>query len=569
MAPVYCDLYMADYQAIDMAASAEFLGRLCIALARYGSLPEAALKAQSFEDLRRELTISDELIADALASCCALPRIAYDDLRKYRSEALLFSARFLREARLYPFTLENDAPALALCEPPAQAIIRSAELVFQKTPHIFIAGRETIEALLTEEIRDGDPADSNVNSASLPMDDIDSLRDLASGAPVVRALNELLEKAFEVEATDLHIEPMQDRLSIRLRIDGLLKKITSPPLALAPGLISRLKILSGLNIAERRLPQDGSARVTLNGTKVDLRIAIMPTAYGESAVVRLLPRNRGIVNLGRIGLSTEDRQIFDRLLDLPHGMIIITGPTGSGKTTTLASALSILNQPQRKILTIEDPIEYDIPGICQSQIKPEIGFTFANALRSFVRQDPDVIMVGEIRDSETAGIAVNAALTGHLVLTTLHTETAAAALPRLIDLGVDDFLLQSTIRAIIAQRLVRVLCQHCRHFAPLASKQFEADPRFRMLGLRSGDFICEPVGCERCANTGYRGRTGVFEILVPDEVTRQNLRKGVDAPRIESYARAAGFKTMDRDAYEKILAGITSASEVFRVVPQR
>lgn len=569
MAPDCCDLCMADYQAIGLVAPVEFLERLRQELTLHGSLPDAALKAQSFDELRRELTVSDDVLADSLSVCLALPRISYDELRKYRSETGLFSFRFLREARLYPFALENGDPALALCEPPAQGIIRSAELVFQQSPHVFIAGRDAIEALLADEGLDKTLPESNGSPAILPIDDIDSLRDLASGAPVVRALNELLEKAFDVEATDLHIEPMQDRLTIRLRIDGILKKIASPSITLAPGLISRLKILSGLNIAERRLPQDGSARVTLNGTKVDLRIAIMPTAYGESAVVRLLPRNRGIVNIGRIGLSISDRSIIDRLLDLPHGMMIITGPTGSGKTTTLASALSVLNQPQRKILTIEDPIEYDIPGICQSQIKPEIGFTFANALRSFVRQDPDVIMVGEIRDSETAGIAVNAALTGHLVLTTLHTETAAAALPRLIDLGVDDFLLQSTIRAIIAQRLVRVLCQHCRRRSPLASDQFESDPRYRMLGLKSGDFICEAVGCERCSHTGYRGRTGVFEILVPDETTRQNLRKGVDASSIETFARAAGFRPMDQDAYEKVISGITSASEVFRIVPRR
>ena len=569
LVPVFCDLFMADDQATYLASPAAFLSQVQEALARYGNLSEAARKARSFDELRRELTLSDELIADALASCCNLPRISYEGLRNNRGELASFSGRFLREARLYPFRLDPDTPALALCDPPTQAIIRSAELVFQKTPELFITGRETIEALLAEVVGDREASDTLDRSAPLPIDDIDSLRDLASGAPVVRALNDLLDKAFEVEATDLHIEPMQDRLSIRLRIDGLLKKVNAPPLALAPGLISRLKILSGLNIAERRLPQDGSARVTLNGTKVDLRIAIMPTAYGEGAVVRLLPRNRGIVNLGRIGLSKHDRQIFDHLLDLPHGMIIITGPTGSGKTTTLASALSILNQPHRKILTIEDPIEYDIPGICQSQIKPEIGFTFATALRSFVRQDPDVIMVGEVRDPETASIAVNAALTGHLVLTTLHTETAAAALPRLIDLGVDDFLLQSTIRAIVAQRLVRVLCTHCRKFAPLEPEQFEEDPRYRMIGLSAGDFICEPVGCERCANTGYRGRTGVFEILVPDEVTRQNLRKGIDAPSIEAFARAAGFKTMDHDAYEKIIAGTTSVSEVFRVVPHR
>ena len=569
MTPFSCDMRMADYQAIEKGASASVLAELRLILNRHGALPEAALAASSVDELRRALTISDDAFAAALSAALNLPQMSYDQGRKFRNAVNLFSSRFLREAGLFPFFSETGQPGLALSGVPSQALVRSAELVFQTSPQLMIAARDVIDSLLSEYLRDDEPIDRALSASTMPVDDIDSLRDLASGAPVVRALNDLFERAFDVEATDLHIEPMQDRLTIRLRVDGLLKKIASPPPALGPGLISRLKILSGLNIAERRLPQDGSARVTLNGTKVDLRIAIMPTVYGESAVVRLLPRNRGIVNINRIGFSQKDRAIIDRLLDVPHGMIIITGPTGSGKTTTLAAALSVLNQPHRKILTIEDPIEYDIPGVCQSQVKPEIGFTFANALRSFVRQDPDIIMVGEIRDPETASIAVNAALTGHLVLTTLHTETAAAALPRLIDLGVDDFLLQSTIRAVIAQRLVRVLCPHCRRPSSLSAEQIAKDPRYLMLGLKRGDMICEAVGCERCAQSGYRGRTGIFEILVPDETTRQNLRKGVDTHRIEALAEASGFRTMIHDAYEKIRDGITSADEVFRVVPQR
>jgi general secretion pathway protein E len=338
---------------------------------------------------------------------------------------------------------------------------------------------------------------------------------------------------------------------------------------MAPAIISRIKILAGLNIAERRLPQDGSARMTLGGAKVDLRVAIMPSAHGETAVIRLLPRDRGLVEISRIGLATPDRAAMDRILAMPHGMVIITGPTGSGKTTTLAAALAVINEPHRKILTIEDPIEYDIPGICQSQVKPEIGLSFANALRSFVRQDPDVIMVGEVRDSETAGIAVNAALTGHLVLTTLHTETAAAAIPRLIDLGVDDFLLQSTIRALIAQRLVRVLCPHCKKRVGLTTEQINNDPRYGYIGLKAGDFICEPVGCDRCGGSGYRGRTGLFEVLEPDAETRASFRRGSDATSIEMAAIRKGFRTMNSDAHDKIINGITSPADVFRVTPQR
>ena len=282
---------------------------------------------------------------------------------------------------------------------------------------------------------------------------------------MVRAVNDLLERAMELRATDIHIEPFRTGLVVRMRVDGLLRAVPTPAGALPQALISRIKILAGLNIAERRLPQDGAARVRVARTEFDVRVATMPTQHGESAVIRLLPRDRGLLEIGKLGLPAHDEAILRRLLMLPHGMIVVTGPTGSGKTTTLATMLSILNETTRKILTIEDPVEYEIHGVNQSQVKPSIGLTFATALRAFVRQDPDVIMVGEVRDAETANIAIHAALTGHLVLTTLHTETAAAAVPRLLDLGVEGFLLKSTLRAVIAQRLVRILCDRCKRAA--------------------------------------------------------------------------------------------------------
>ena len=318
-------------------------------------------------------------------------------------------------------------------------------------------------------------------------DDIESLRDLASGAPVVRALNDLLERAVELRASDIHIEPFRTGLVVRMRVDGLLRAMPAPSGIPPQALISRVKILAGLNIAERRLPQDGAARVRVSRSELDVRVATMPTQHGESAVIRLLPRDRGLLEMGKLGLSPRDETIMTRLLALPHGMIVVTGPTGSGKTTTLATMLSILNEPTRKILTIEDPVEYEIPGINQSQVKPSIGLTFASAMRSFVRQDPDVIMVGEIRDAETAHIAIHAALTGHLVLTTLHTETAAAAVPRLIDLGIEGFLLKSTLRAVVAQRLVRVLCDRCKVPHTLTAADIDNDPRFAVIGFKAGE----------------------------------------------------------------------------------
>jgi len=296
---------------------------------------------------------------------------------------------------------------------------------------------------------------------------------------------------------------------------------------------------------------------------------VMPTQYGESAVIRLLPKDRGLLAIERLGFAPRDDRTLRRLLALPHGMVVICGPTGSGKTTTLATALSILNEPTRKILTIEDPVEYEIAGINQSQVKPGIGLTFAAALRSFVRQDPDVIMVGEVRDSETAHVAVHAALTGHLVLTTLHTENAAAAVPRLLDLGVEDFLLRSTLRAVIAQRLVRRLCDRCKSRKMLCTADIDADPRYAALDFDVGDGIYEPAGCESCGGTGYRGRLGIFEILELNHEVRSLIRGKTDAADIDQAAIRAGMTTMINDGAAKCRGGATSVAEVLRVTTVR
>jgi general secretion pathway protein E len=295
----------------------------------------------------------------------------------------------------------------------------------------------------------------------------------------------------------------------------------------------------------------------------------MPTQHGEAAVIRLLPRDRGLLDIAKLGLAAADERKVRRLLDLPHGMVVITGPTGSGKTTTLATMLSALNTPFRKILTIEDPVEYEIPGINQSQVKPEIGLTFASAMRAFVRQDPDVIMVGEVRDPETANIAVHAALTGHLVLTTLHTETSSAAVPRLLDLGVEGFLLKSTLRAVIGQRLVRVLCDRCKSQRRLTPGDVAADPRYEACGFAPGQDLWEPRGCERCGGVGYRGRIGVFETLEVTGEVRDLVGPKADSNVLDKAAARAGMATMMEDAIAKCRAGITSISEVLRVTTVR
>lgn len=482
-----------------------------------------------------------------------------------------FSRRFLRESTIFPFRAPNGGFQLAIADPSDTAAVRAAEIVFGETVEVVVASFEDITTVLDQRTEAGEArADDDVRSIGQQSDDdIESLRDLASGAPVVRALNDLLERAVDLRASDIHVEPFRSGLTVRMRVDGLLRALPSP-LGIPPqALISRIKILASLNIAERRLPQDGAARVRIGRNELDVRVATMPTQHGESAVIRLLPRDRGLLEMSKLGLRTRDESAMTRLLAMPHGMIVITGPTGSGKTTTLATMLSILNEPTRKILTIEDPVEYEIPGINQSQVKPSIGLTFASAMRAFVRQDPDVIMVGEVRDAETAHIAIHAALTGHLVLTTLHTETAAAAVPRLIDLGIEGFLLKSTLRAVVAQRLVRMLCDRCKVPHALTEADLAKDPRFAVIGFKCGEVVHEAGGCERCGGTGYRGRNGVFEILEMSDEVRTLIGPQTDSHSIDAAAMRGGMTTMLEDAVAKCRSGLTTVPEVFRVTTVR
>ena len=512
-----------------------------------------------------DLTAND--FAEEVARFHGTRRMALAELMEARPLAERFSRRFLREMTVFPFAGADGSFALAVGDPVDTAPVRAAEIVLGGPVKIAIASFEDIMTALAARLGDdeADAAEVTERTPAHSDDDIENLRDLASGAPVVRAVNDLLERAMELRASDIHIEPFRQGLTVRMRVDGLLRAITPPAGALPQALISRIKILSGLNIAERRLPQDGAARLRLARSEIDIRVATMPTQHGEAAVIRLLPRDRGLLDLGRLGLSARDEERMRRLLALPHGMIVITGPTGSGKTTSLATMLSILNEPTRKILTIEDPVEYELHGVNQSQVKPSIGLSFASALRAFVRQDPDVIMVGEVRDAETANIAIHAALTGHLVLTTLHTETAAAAVPRLLDLGVEGFLLKSTLRATIAQRLVRMLCDRCKTKRTLTADGINADPRFTAIGLKSGDTIYEPCGCDRCGGTGYRGRSGIFEIIEMAGPIRNLITETTDSEVIHSAAVKAGMPTMIEDAVAKCRAGLTSAAEVLRV----
>jgi general secretion pathway protein E len=537
-----------------------------------GSAQSQSMQSQGDRTLHKlwgltDLSAND--FADEVAAFFQVPRVSLPDLLAAEPLAHRFSQRFLREMLVFPFQSADGEPTLAVADPSDLAAAQAAGIVLGSEVKIQVASFEDIETALDQRAGHDAAPEAAQDGGYAREDDIESLRDLASGAPVVRAVSDLMEKAVELRASDIHIEPFRSGLTVRLRIDGLLRPIPAPAGVLPQAIISRIKILAGLNIAERRLPQDGAAQLHVARTDLDIRVAIMPTQHGESAVIRLLPKDRGLLDIEKLGFFPRDRKKLLDLLKLPHGIIVVTGPTGSGKTTTLATVLSILNEPSRKILTIEDPVEYEIPGVNQSQAKPTIGLTFAAAMRAFVRQDPDVIMVGEVRDSETAHIAIHAALTGHLVLTTLHTETAAAAVPRMLDLGVEGFLLKSTLRAVIAQRLVRQLCDRCKMKRSLTAHDFADDPRFEALGFRVGEAVYEPKGCERCGGTGYRGRVGVFEVLLIDESVRSLINAQTDGNTIDRAAVQAGMTTMVDDGVAKCRAGVTSPAEVLRVTTIR
>ena len=507
--------------------------------------------------------------ADEAARFHGLERVALNDMMSAPPLVASFSQRYLRETMVFPYRSSDGHAVLAVADPSDMTARRAAQIVLGAGIGIKVATSEDLAVVLNQRLGEGDVEAAGPETMQPREDDIESLRDLASGAPVVRAVNDLLEKAVELRASDIHIEPFSAGLVVRMRIDGLLRPVTAPAGVLPQAVISRIKIVANLNIAERRLPQDGAARLRVGRTDIDIRVAIMPLQHGESAVIRILPKDRGLLVVEKLGFSSSDDVKLRRLLKLPHGMIVITGPTGSGKTTTLATILSILNEPARKILTVEDPVEYEIPGVNQAQVKPAIGLTFAAALRSFVRQDPDVIMVGEVRDSETAHVAVHAALTGHLVLTTLHTETAAAAVPRLLDLGVEGYLLRSVLRAVIAQRLVRQLCERCKSSRALIDGDFDDDPRLAAFGFRTGEMIWEPCGCERCGGAGYRGRIGVFEVLELSNDLRELIGEKTDGLKIDEMAIRAGMTTMLDDGIAKCRAGLTSPAEILRVTTMR
>ena len=416
-----------------------------------------------------------------------------------------------------------------------------------------VYGESSAQALI-DAVQTGDDASVDPDSPA-----IDDLRALANEAPVIRLVSMLLTEALDARASDVHLEAYPDALRVRYRVDGVLQEAPSPPRSMAPAVISRLKVMANLDIAERRTPQDGRIRLALQDRQVDVRVSTVPTLHGESVVLRLLDKESGTLELGALGMSAGDLARFEDVLTRPHGVVLATGPTGSGKTTTLYAALQRLRTGREKILTVEDPVEYQLAGIPQVPVNEKVGVTFASALRALLRQDPDVMLVGEIRDGETAEIATQAALTGHLVLSTLHTNDAAGALTRLVDLGVAPFLVSATVEAVLAQRLVRTVCSVCVARVPATGAERAAIGMADLLDVSRG------VGCDACRGSGYSGRSGVYELIVLDDAMRAAITAGDGAPAVRAIARAHGVPTLRDDAARLVLAGVTTPEEAMRV----
>jgi general secretion pathway protein E len=477
---------------------------------------------------------------------------------------------FFKLARMVPVMIDGTELVVATTDPLDVSRLHALELAAGVRVKPVLAREKEIAARIEALYSSSNAPDGGPEAVEHPLEgigdeeDVAHLRDMASEVPVIRLVNQMLVRALESRASDVHIEPFENQLKVRYRIDGILHEVESPPRQLKAAVISRLKILAQLNIAERRLPQDGRIKTRLAGKDVDLRIATVPTLYGESVVIRLLERGQIFTELDTLGFPPGPLAHFNEMILKPHGMILVTGPTGSGKTTTLYGALQKINDPGKKIITIEDPVEYQLSGVNQIHVKPQIGLTFANGLRSIVRQDPDVIMVGEIRDAETAEIAVQAALTGHLVFSTLHTNDAAGAISRLLEMGVQDYLLSSSLLGVLAQRLVRRLCPSCRKEVPFADMEGLTEE----LNLREGNSLTtvwEATGCNACSGTGYLGRVGIFELLPVTSEICKVISQRADAGVIRNLAVQQGMRLLREDGWDKVRQGLTTLAEVLRV----
>lgn len=547
----------------------------------------ADILAKAKERLRDDKTLGDALSelgaldaagwARTQATYYGLPYSETVTLSEHAGELLAkVPLLFAKQHQLLPLLRHARGVTVAIVDPRAIFALDDLRLLFGEPIEPLLVPQPVLQEALTraydrtaqstqELLATFDEKTFDLNGASWgePQD----LLDANDEAPIIRLVNSLFSQAVKERASDIHIEPFEQELLIRLRIDGLLYDSFSPPKAIQPLLTSRVKIMAGLDIAEKRLPQDGRIRLKVAGKDVDIRVSVIPTAFGERVVLRLLDRSSALLGLEELGLNGHNLSVVNRLIRQSHGILLVTGPTGSGKTTTLYAVLSGINTSDKNIITIEDPIEYQLRGIGQMQVNPKIDLTFATGLRSILRQDPDVIMIGEIRDVETAEIAIQAALTGHLVFSTLHTNDSFGAVSRLLDMGIEPFLVSSSLLGVVAQRLVRRVCPHCRQ--PYTPEEEE----IREVGLlpemvQGRPFYRPGPGCDACNNKGYRGRTGIHELLLLNDALRALIMQRADAATIARAAKEGGMPTLRADGAEKVLAGLTTVEEVLRVTQE-
>ncbi|RPJ35936.1 MAG: type II/IV secretion system protein [Verrucomicrobiaceae bacterium] len=513
------------------------------------------------EHLLAHTSLTQEGIAQTLAANASIPFIKLSDVSFDPAITETISEETAKRYRVVPVQDDGLSLTVAITDPLDFDTLDSLPHLIGRELNLMCATRQDIDDHLSQFYGGGQTGGGeNAGGLTVTTGDLEA-GDRSEDAPIIRLVLQMLSEAFRVRASDIHIEPMETSVRVRYRLDGKLVHVDTHPKKLLPAIIARLKVMSGtMSIAEKRLPQDGRIQLKMGDKEVDLRVSSVPSNHGESIVMRILDKTALLLGLPELGFFSDDQHTFEQLLGLPDGILLVTGPTGSGKTTTLYACLNVINRPDKKIITVEDPVEYELPGINQVMVKTDIGMTFAAALRAMLRQAPNIIMIGEIRDAETANIAINASLTGHLVFSTLHTNDAPSAVARLADIGVKPFLIASAVRAVLAQRLVRKLCPICKAPAVLTDKEMRA------LSLDTSRMteatIFGPVGCEKCRGNGYKGRMGIFELFLIDDEVRQMINTGLTTTQLRRRARELGMRTLREDGIRKVLAGLTSGSEV-------